>query len=238
MDGRKFSALAGSGLLVTMFAAVAWSSPVAVPPAASNVAIPAFSGGGTPTVDVLSDTGLQTLTKQGVTVSFEEFALKTNLNPFGAADIAIGFWIVTSNMPSSLGGLLHGYGGSMLSAESCDPFTSGPSVCSTQTGTVSRSPGNGQNLTFASLGTTAVTPPPGGSMSMNASNVYGVFSDASSFNKAPVQITDDGKTFAFTGFGVSSSAAVPEPGTLGLLGLGMLLALITRRRHAEAAAQA
>ena len=235
MDRGKFTALAGSGVLAATFAAVAWSSPVALPPGASDVAIPAFSGSGTPTVDVLSDTGLQTLTKQGVTVSFEEFALKTNLNPFGAGDIAIGFSIVTSNMPTSLGGLLHGYGGSMLAAESCDPFMSGPSVCSTQTGTVSRSPGKGENLTFASLGTTAVTPPPGGSMAMNASNVYGVFSNASGFNKMPVQITDDGKTFAFTGFGVSSSAAVPEPATLGLLGLGLLLTLITRRRRTEAA---
>src|SRR5262245_52969082 len=120
MDGKKLTALAGSGLL-TMLAAAAWASPVAVPPGASDVAIPTFSGG-TPTVDVLSDTGLQTLTKQGVTVGFEEFALRTNLNPAGASDITIAFSIVTSNMPSSLGALLHGYGGSMLWAESCDPF--------------------------------------------------------------------------------------------------------------------
>jgi hypothetical protein len=232
MDAKKFTLLAGSGLLATMLTAVAWSSPVPVPPGANNVAIPTFSGSGTPTVDVLSETGLQTLTKQGVTVNFEEFALKTNLNPFGASDIAIAFAIETSNAPTSLGGLLHGFGGAMLSAESCDPFTSAVSVCGTQTGTVSRSPGNGQNLTFASLGTTAVTPP-GGSMAVNASNAYGIFSNASGWNKSPVQITDDGTTFAFTGFGLSSSTAVPEPAMLYLLALGLLLTFISRRRRAE-----
>lgn len=237
MDGRKFTLLAASTLVATMLAAAAWSAPVAVPPGASNVAIPTFSGGGTPTVDVLSNTGVQTLTKQGVTVNFEEFALKTNLNPFGANDITIGFAIVTSNMPMSLGGTLHGFGGAMLSAESCDPFESAVTVCGTQTGTVSRSPGNGSNLTFASLGTTAVTPP-GGSMTMNASNVYGIFGNTSGWDKAPVQITDNGKTFSFTGFGLTSSASVPEPGTLGLLGLGLLLTLVTRRRRAEAVAAA
>ena len=229
MDARKFTASAASGLLAIMVTAVAWSAPVAVPPGASDVAIPLFSGSGTPTVDVLADTGEQTLTKQGLTVSFEEFALKTNLNPFGASDIAIGFAIVTSNVPTSLGALLHGYGSFMLSAESCDPFTSATSVCGTQTGTVSRSPGNGENLTFASLGTTAITPP-GGSMTVNASNAYGIFSNASGWDKAPVQVTDDGTTFAFTGFGLSSSTAVPEPATLALLSLGLLGVALRRRR--------
>jgi hypothetical protein len=233
MDGRTLTTLAGIGLLTTMLATVAWSSPVPVPPGASDVAIPTFSGSGTPMVDVLSDTGVQTLTKQGLTVSFEEFALRTNLNPFGASDISIAFAIVASNAPSSLGALLHNYGGSMLSAESCDPFTPAVSVCGTQTGTVSRSPGNGENLTFASLGTTAVTPP-GGSMTVNASNAYGIFSNASGWNKSPVQVTDDGTTFAFTGFGLSSSTAVPEPAMLGLLALGLLLTLISRRGRREA----
>jgi hypothetical protein len=66
-------------------------------------------------------------------------------------------------------------------------------------------------------------------MAVNASNVYGVFSNASGWNKSPVEITDDGTTFAFTGFGLSSSTAVPEPAMLGLLALGLLLTLIARR---------
>jgi hypothetical protein len=228
---RIFTTL-GPGLVCTAVCSGALATPpVAVPPGANDLPIPTFSGSGTPTVDLLFDTGDQSATKNGITVNFEEFAVKTNLNPFGAGDIAVGFAILASNTPTSLGGTLHGFGGFMLSAGSCTPFTSeSAGVCSTQTGTVSRSPGHGENLTFASLGTTSVTPP-GGSMPVNTSNVYGIFSNASGFTtNSPVQITDDGTTFTFKGIGV-----VPEPATLGLLGLGLLGTLITRRRQAHGA---
>lgn len=233
MSQSKFRVLAASGLLATMLTAIAWSTPVAVPPGASDVPIPTFSGSGTPTVDLLADTGSQESTKGGITVNFEEFAVRTSLNPAGPTDIAIGFAILTSNVPTSLGGMLHGYGGFTLWAETCDPFTSETaSVCSMQTGTVSRSPGHGENLTFSSLGTTAVTPP-GESMAVNTSNVYGIFSNASGFTtNSPVQITDDGTTFSFKGFGLSSKpSGVPEPAALGLLAFSLLGTLLMRRRQ-------
>lgn len=222
----------GTGLACAVVCSGALAAPVSVPPGASDLTIPTFSGSGTPTVDLLFDSGDQSETKNGITVNFEEFAVKTSLNPFGTSDIAIGFAILTTNMPTSLGALLHGQGGFTLAAETCDPFTSETAmVCSKQTGTVSRSPGNGENLTFASLGTTAVTPP-GESMPVNTSNVYGIFSNAPGFTKnAPVQVTDDGTTFSFKGIGLSSSpVSTPEPATLGLLSLGLLGTLILRRR--------
>jgi PEP-CTERM motif len=230
--------IVGTGLACAALCSGALATPVAVPPGASDLPIPAFSGSGTPTVDLLFDTGDQSETKNGITVNFEEFALKTSLNPFGTSDIAVGFAILASNMPTSLGGTLHGLGGFMLQAESCDPFTTETAlVCSKQTGTVSRSPGNGENLTFASLGTTAVTPP-GGSMPVNTSNVYGIFSNAPGFTKnAPVQVTDDGTTFSFKGIGLSSSpVSTPEPATLGLLAFSLLGTLLTWHRQRRRAA--
>ncbi len=221
----------GAGLLAAATSCGALAAPVAVPPGANDLPIPTFSGS-PPTVTLLGDTGPQTLTKQGVTVGFEEFAVDTSLNPNA---VSIGFEISASNVPTSLDATLHGFGGFMLSAESCDTFLAMSSgVCGKQTGTVSRSPGHGENLMFSSLGTMAVTPP-GGSMPINATNLYGIFSDASGFTHAPVEVEDDGKTFSFTGFAPSGTTSMPEPAALGLLGLGLLGSLLTGRGRRRAA---
>jgi hypothetical protein len=97
---------------------------------------------------------------------------------------------------------------------------------------VSRSPGHGEKLMFASLGTTSVTPP-GGSMPVNATNLYGIFTDASDFTHAPVQVTDDGTNFSFNGFAPSGTTGVPEPATLAVFGLGLVGVGLSRRRLAR-----
>jgi PEP-CTERM motif len=229
MSASQSTVLTGSGLLAAMLTASAWAAPVAVPPGASDLPIPVFSGS-TPTVTLLGSVD-SSVTKNGVTVTLEEWAVDTSLNP-GA--VSIGFEILTSNTPTSLDATLHGYGGLTLSAESCDPLTAMTSgVCGTQTGTVSRSPGHGENLMFSSLGTMGVTPPIG--PPVNTTNLYGIFSDASTFTHAPVQVVDDGKTFSFTGLAPKGTTGVPEPATFGLLGLGLLATLLARRREQHAA---
>ena len=213
------------GVLAASACAVAWSNPTMIAPGDTGVPIPTFSGSA-PTVTVLFDTGVQMDTVGDVTVQFDELALKTSLDPSG---VSFGFLITASNTPTSLGATLPGFGNFMTAVETCVPFVAGPAVCGTA-GTASRSTGAGDVLGFAGLGTTPVTVGP---ITVNASNIYGIFTDASGFmHPTMVTVTDDGASFSFQGIGASSSTAVPEPATLTLLGLGLLGLGFTRARRA------
>ena len=213
------------GLLAAGACTVAWSSPTTIAPGDTGVPVPVFSGT-PPTVTVLFDTGVLTDTVGDVMVHFDEMAVKTSLNPGG---VSFGFAISASNTPTSLGATLPGFGGFTTAVETCVPFITGPAVCGTA-GTASRSTGTGDMLGFAGLGTTPVSVGP---ITVNASNIYGIFTDASGFlQPTTVTVIDDGTTFSFKGIGASSSTGVPEPATLTLLGLGLLGIGFTRGRRA------
>jgi PEP-CTERM motif-containing protein len=201
------------------------AAPAALPPGGTVNPIPVYDGTGTPTHDILADTGLQSATSNGMTVQFEEWAVSTNLNPGG---VVFAFAITTSNNPTSLGATLPGYSGFMTSVESCDPFSSLTS-CGTATGMTTRSSGTGDTLSFGSLGTTAVTPPIGSPVW--ASNLYGVFTNASGWVDPQVTVIDDGSSFMFDGIAPKSTASAPEPATLGLLALGLLGTSLARRKR-------
>jgi hypothetical protein len=210
-----------SALVITLAALpapAAFAAPVTVQPGDTGIAVPLYSSSGTPTLRVLADTGLQSATLDGMTVQFEEVAVSTSLNPAG---VSFGFALAASNDPSALSAALPGFGGFMTAVESCDPLSLGSSgVCGKATGTVSRSGGTGDLLTFSSIGTTGVTVPVIGTTFV--SNVYGIFTDAPGFVDPQVTVIDDGTTFTFDGIAPQAATSVPEPATLALLGLGLL----------------
>jgi hypothetical protein len=217
----------GTVLISAALGAPAAAAPVNVAPGDSGIAVPTYSASGTPTVTVLANTGMQSATLDGMTVQFEEVAVRTSLNPAG---VSFGFDISASNTPTSLTAALPGFAGFTTAVESCDPFAlSNAATCGAITGTAARNSGAGDLLSFSGIGTTPVSIPGGGTLALT--NIYGIFTNAPSFTDPSVTVTDDGSVFTFRGIAPSGASSVPEPATAALLSLGLIGTALARRRR-------
>ena len=202
------------------------ATPAPLAPGGSVNPLPTYSGP-TPAYHIVASTPQQTMTENGMTVKFQEWAISTSLNPSG---LVFAFGIETSNNPmSSLAATLPGYSGFLTAVEACGPFSSVMTCESTAPGMAARSGGTGDTLSFSSLGTTGVAPPVGPTTYL--SNLNGIFTNASGWVDPQVTVMNNGTSFVFNGIGPSSNSSVPEPATLGLLALGLLGTGVAWRRR-------
>jgi hypothetical protein len=165
-----------------------------------------------------------------------EAAGTTNINPYGANDVAIAFIIGGQAAPTVTSAMLSSLAGWNTSVEACAPlFGSGFSGCgSGSAGMASRTSGTGNSVTFTHLGSMPI-------LGMPATDGYVVYTNAPTsalVDPNNLTITVGTETFSFAGFGLTAptgggggGSAVPEPGTLALLMLAFAGLGLARRRR-------
>ena len=227
----------GAAALGAWFAnPAAFADPVTVNPGDSNVTIPNYTGG-TPSYTQLGTPDFQSAiisTSGGpsTTINFVEVAFTSStIDPYGpnAVSFVVG---VMSSSSDSLTLSMPGFTGYATQLETCafSGLTGSISNCAgTGAGTVSRS-GDGSTLTFDSMGLSLVN-----GTSVYASNVYGIFTNATSFTDPAGEVcvsSDNCFVFATLGPSGPTTSSVPEPASFALLGLGLIGIGFMRRKRA------
>ena len=227
----------GAAALGAWFAnPAAFAAPVTVNPGDASVAIPSYSGS-VPPYTLLGTTGIQSASSGSTLFGFAEVAFKSStLDPYGPNAVSFAFAVASSSSgPLTL--TMTGFTGYATQLETCDPLaiTASQTCLGTGAGTVSRS-ADGSTLLFYSMG---LSPATFNGFPANVSNIYGIFTNATSFTDPSVQVCDPSVSATTCGgfpllgpAGATTTSSVPEPATFALLGLGLVGIGFMRRKRA------